>query len=109
MPWALRRRRRPKSWPRAGRRRSFFAPCLCIAKLFVEQTGSQGYHYRGNAVCFTDATPGGLSWGLRDGGSMQIIKADVLGMCFGVRDALAVMESLDRPESITIHGELVHN
>jgi 4-hydroxy-3-methylbut-2-enyl diphosphate reductase len=40
---------------------------------------------------------------------MQVLKADVLGMCFGVRDALAVIEGLERPEDVTIHGELVHN
>ena len=40
---------------------------------------------------------------------MKIIKADVLGMCFGVRDALAIMDEVRRPESVTIHGELVHN
>lgn len=40
---------------------------------------------------------------------MKIIKADVLGMCFGVRDALAIIEDVERPETVTIHGELVHN
>src|SRR5262245_19691318 len=40
---------------------------------------------------------------------MKIIKADVLGMCFGVRDALAIIEGVDSPEHVTIHGELVHN
>ena len=40
---------------------------------------------------------------------MQIILADVLGMCFGVRDALAVIGAIDRPDAVTIHGELVHN
>lgn len=40
---------------------------------------------------------------------MQIILADVLGMCFGVRDALAVLDDIDRPDAVTIHGELVHN
>ena len=40
---------------------------------------------------------------------MKIIKADVLGMCFGVRDALAVIGDVRRPEAVTIHGELVHN
>src|SRR5437868_5725501 len=40
---------------------------------------------------------------------MRVLKADVLGMCFGVRDALAVIEGLDQPEDVTIHGELVHN
>jgi 4-hydroxy-3-methylbut-2-enyl diphosphate reductase len=40
---------------------------------------------------------------------MKIIKADVLGMCFGVRDALAIIEDVRDPQAVTIHGELVHN
>jgi 4-hydroxy-3-methylbut-2-enyl diphosphate reductase len=40
---------------------------------------------------------------------MKIIKADVLGMCFGVRDALAIMDDIATPAEVTIHGELVHN
>ena len=40
---------------------------------------------------------------------MNVILADVLGMCFGVRDALRAMDEVSRPESVTIHGELVHN
>ena len=40
---------------------------------------------------------------------MKVIKADVLGMCFGVRDALALIEEVHRPRDVTIHGELVHN
>ena len=40
---------------------------------------------------------------------MRIIKADVLGMCFGVRDALAIIEDVANPKAVTIHGELVHN
>ena len=40
---------------------------------------------------------------------MRVIRAAALGFCFGVRDALAVAEALDDPESVTIHGELVHN
>jgi 4-hydroxy-3-methylbut-2-enyl diphosphate reductase len=40
---------------------------------------------------------------------MKVIQADVLGMCFGVRDALALIEEVERPEQVTIHGELVHN
>ncbi len=40
---------------------------------------------------------------------MNIIKAEVLGMCFGVRDALALIEHVETPERVTIHGELVHN
>ncbi|MGC8639182.1 MAG: 4-hydroxy-3-methylbut-2-enyl diphosphate reductase [Isosphaeraceae bacterium] len=40
---------------------------------------------------------------------MRVIRADVLGMCFGVRDALAVIERIGDPGSVTIHGQLVHN
>ena len=40
---------------------------------------------------------------------MKIIKAEVLGMCFGVRDALAIIDDVQHPENVTIHGELVHN
>ena len=40
---------------------------------------------------------------------MRVIEAEVLGMCFGVRDALRRLEAMERPEEATIHGELVHN
>lgn len=40
---------------------------------------------------------------------MKVIMAETLGMCFGVRDALEVLEDIERPEEVTIHGELVHN
>ena len=40
---------------------------------------------------------------------MQIVRADAMGMCFGVRDALQVIEQIRDPRSVTIHGELVHN
>jgi 4-hydroxy-3-methylbut-2-en-1-yl diphosphate reductase len=40
---------------------------------------------------------------------MQIVKAEVLGMCFGVRDALEILAEVDEPERVTIHGQLVHN
>ncbi len=40
---------------------------------------------------------------------MNIIKADTLGMCFGVRDALEAMTQVEDPNAVTIHGELVHN
>ena len=40
---------------------------------------------------------------------MRVIRADVLGLCFGVRDALAIMKRVDRPQEVTVHGELVHN
>jgi 4-hydroxy-3-methylbut-2-enyl diphosphate reductase len=40
---------------------------------------------------------------------MKVVVADVLGMCFGVRDALRAIQAIDRPTDVTIHGELVHN
>jgi 4-hydroxy-3-methylbut-2-enyl diphosphate reductase len=40
---------------------------------------------------------------------VRIISADTLGMCFGVRDALRVIDQVEEPEAVTIHGELVHN
>jgi 4-hydroxy-3-methylbut-2-en-1-yl diphosphate reductase len=40
---------------------------------------------------------------------MLILRADELGMCFGVRDALAALERETDPAAVTIHGELVHN
>jgi 4-hydroxy-3-methylbut-2-en-1-yl diphosphate reductase len=40
---------------------------------------------------------------------MRVIRADVLGMCFGVRDSLEVIDAIDEPRTVTIHGQLVHN
>ncbi len=40
---------------------------------------------------------------------MKVIVAEVLGMCFGVRNALEMIDRVDHPEEVTIHGELVHN
>jgi 4-hydroxy-3-methylbut-2-enyl diphosphate reductase len=40
---------------------------------------------------------------------MKVLVAEVLGMCFGVRDALKTIEGIDDPGAVTIHGELVHN
>jgi 4-hydroxy-3-methylbut-2-en-1-yl diphosphate reductase len=40
---------------------------------------------------------------------MQIIKADHLGMCFGVRDAIALAQAKAQEQPLTILGELVHN
>lgn len=40
---------------------------------------------------------------------MKVIVADVLGLCFGVREALEVIDQVDHPAAVTIHGELVHN
>jgi 4-hydroxy-3-methylbut-2-en-1-yl diphosphate reductase len=40
---------------------------------------------------------------------MRVIRAENMGLCFGVRDALAIMNGVDRPGEVTVHGELVHN
>jgi 4-hydroxy-3-methylbut-2-enyl diphosphate reductase len=40
---------------------------------------------------------------------MRVIRADVMGLCFGVHDALAVIDGVASPSEVTIHGELVHN
>jgi len=40
---------------------------------------------------------------------MRVIRADVLGMCFGVRDALEVVAGVANPSCVTIFGQLVHN
>jgi 4-hydroxy-3-methylbut-2-enyl diphosphate reductase len=40
---------------------------------------------------------------------MRVIRAEVAGMCFGVRDALAVIDGIVDPGEVTIHGQLVHN
>jgi 4-hydroxy-3-methylbut-2-enyl diphosphate reductase len=40
---------------------------------------------------------------------MKIIRAEHLGMCFGVRDAIALAEKTASREPLTILGDLVHN
>ena len=40
---------------------------------------------------------------------MKIIRAEHLGMCFGVRDAIALARETARREPLTILGDLVHN
>ena len=40
---------------------------------------------------------------------MKIIRAEHLGMCFGVRDAIALAERESSAAPLTILGELVHN
>ncbi len=40
---------------------------------------------------------------------MQVVRAEAMGMCFGVRDALTLAHEIAEPKSTTIHGELVHN
>lgn len=40
---------------------------------------------------------------------MRVIRAGAMGMCFGVRRAIATALALGDPASVTILGELVHN
>ena len=40
---------------------------------------------------------------------MKILRAEHLGMCFGVRDAIALATATARHEPLTILGDLVHN
>ena len=40
---------------------------------------------------------------------MRIIRAEHLGMCFGVRDAIALALEQAEPAPLTILGDLVHN
>jgi len=40
---------------------------------------------------------------------VRIVRAEIMGMCFGVRDALRAIDRVDDPAGVTIHGELVHN
>ena len=40
---------------------------------------------------------------------MLVVRAEHLGMCFGVKDALEAITALPEPSKVTIHGELVHN
>lgn len=40
---------------------------------------------------------------------MKVIRAEEMGMCFGVRDALQIAAEVEHPRGVTIHGELVHN
>ncbi|HTA30336.1 MAG TPA: 4-hydroxy-3-methylbut-2-enyl diphosphate reductase [Candidatus Cybelea sp.] len=41
--------------------------------------------------------------------AVRIVRADHLGMCFGVRDAIALAVEESRRQPLTILGELVHN
>src|SRR5262245_30418706 len=40
---------------------------------------------------------------------MKIIRAEHLGMCFGVRDAIALAQAKAKEEPLTILGDIVHN
>src|SRR5215471_15259886 len=41
--------------------------------------------------------------------SPTILRAEHLGMCFGVRDAIALAREAAEREPVTVFGELVHN
>src|SRR5436190_4498729 len=40
---------------------------------------------------------------------MKVIRAQAMGMCFGVKDALSTVMTMDYPERATVYGQLVHN
>jgi 4-hydroxy-3-methylbut-2-enyl diphosphate reductase len=40
---------------------------------------------------------------------MRVIRAEQLGLCFGVRDALVAIGRIPEPAGVLIHGQLVHN
>ena len=40
---------------------------------------------------------------------MRVIRAETMGMCFGVKAAIAAAQAEARPSDVTIRGELVHN
>jgi len=40
---------------------------------------------------------------------MRVLRAKSLGLCFGVRDAIALTEQLPDPGKVAVYGELVHN
>jgi 4-hydroxy-3-methylbut-2-enyl diphosphate reductase len=40
---------------------------------------------------------------------IRVLRAKPTGICAGVRRALQVAERIDLPETVTIHGQLVHN
>lgn len=40
---------------------------------------------------------------------MRVIRAEFMGLCFGVRDALTIARELQEPSSVSVYGELVHN
>lgn len=40
---------------------------------------------------------------------MKVMRAEAMGFCFGVRDALKLTEQIPNPDSVTIHGQLIHN
>jgi 4-hydroxy-3-methylbut-2-enyl diphosphate reductase len=43
------------------------------------------------------------------GRALTVVAADDMGMCFGVQDALKLLDTVEKPDGVTIYGELVHN
>jgi 4-hydroxy-3-methylbut-2-enyl diphosphate reductase len=40
---------------------------------------------------------------------MRVLRAQAMGMCFGVKEALEKVMGLPRPDEVTVYGQLVHN
>jgi 4-hydroxy-3-methylbut-2-enyl diphosphate reductase len=40
---------------------------------------------------------------------MEVIRAEAMGLCFGVRQALECVAAVGDPTAVTVYGELVHN
>ena len=40
---------------------------------------------------------------------LTVLRAEHMGMCFGVRDAIALAERVTQSRPLTVLGELVHN
>lgn len=40
---------------------------------------------------------------------MKVLRAQAMGMCFGVKDAIEKVMSLENPEGAVVYGQLVHN
>ena len=43
------------------------------------------------------------------GTRLKVLRAEAMGFCFGVRDAVDAAARITDPRDVTIHGELVHN
>ncbi len=40
---------------------------------------------------------------------MKVIKAETMGMCFGVQEAITRVHKIKNPDEVSLYGELVHN
>ena len=56
-----------------------------------------------------NATGAVIYFVLQSNWPMRIIRADHLGMCFGVRDAIELALEQSASEPLTVLGDLVHN